>query len=91
MRAGAFKANVGILFCEGINQNPVRLDVAIVAAGKIPTQRMVSIFRRQGFSLDQQVHDCPKFREVFAAFIRELHVLLELAGTAECPHMPRSA
>ena len=91
MRAGAFKANVRILFCECVNQNPVRLDVAIAAPGKIPAQRMVSIFRRQRFPFDKQVNDFPEFREMFAASIREFHVLLELAGAAECPLMARSA
>jgi hypothetical protein len=33
--------DVRVYFGEGINQYPIRFDIAIPAAGKIPTQRVV--------------------------------------------------
>ena len=91
VRAGALKANMCASFGEGINQQPIRFDMAIAAAGKFSTERVVPAFRRQRFVIDQPFEHGLEFRHVLAAFLSALDVLLELVGAAESSHMPKSA
>ena len=55
VRSRAFKADVGIVFGQRVNQNPVGFDVAIAAAGEIAAQRMILALRRQDFPVNQPV------------------------------------
>ena len=65
---GAFKADMGVLFGEGVDQNPVRLDMAIAGAGELTAQRMIAVFQRQWTTFYQNVQGGAKFGEVFPAF-----------------------
>ena len=91
VRAGAFKANVCAFFGEGVNEQPVRLDMTITAAREISTQRVILVFRRQRFALNQQIECGPEFRQIFAALFSALDIFLKLGGAAKSPHKPRSA
>lgn len=91
VRAGAFKADVRTVFRQRVNQNPIRLDVAVAAAGKISAQRMVFVFRRQRLAVNQQFQHGLELRHVLAALVRAFDIFLELAGAAERPHKPKSA
>lgn len=53
MRAGALKADVCAFFGEGIDQHPIWFDMRIPATGKIPTQGVIPIIRRERFALYQ--------------------------------------
>ena len=91
MRAGAFKADVRVIFGEGINQHPIRLDVAVAAAGKISAQRMILEFRRQWFAVNQQFQHSLELRQIPASLAGAFDIFLELAGAAESSHKPRPA
>ena len=53
MCTGAFKTDVGVIFRERVNQQPVRFDVAITAASKITPERVILEQLRQLTSVDQ--------------------------------------
>jgi len=91
VRSRAFETDMRTVCCQRVNQNPIRRQMAIAAAGKMSAQGMVFVFRRQLAAFNQQVHDRPKFREFFAALAGTLDIFLELAGAAESSHKPKSA
>ena len=53
VRASTRKANVCAFFGEGINQQPIRFDMAIAGPAKISTQRVIPAFRRQPLAINQ--------------------------------------
>ena len=57
MSAGAFETNVGVIFRERIDEQPVRFDVAITAACEISAQRVILEELRQWTSVNQQFQD----------------------------------
>ena len=65
--------------------------MAIAAACKVATQRVVSVLRRQWFTVNQKIEDGFKPGQILAAFSGKLDILFELAGAAEGSHMPKSA
>jgi len=91
VRARALQADVRVIFGKRINQNPIRFDMAITAAGEIAAQRMIFVLRRQNFTFDQQVEHRLEFRQVLAASAGKFNILFELAGAAEGSHKPKSA
>jgi hypothetical protein len=76
VRTGAFEAHV-VAF-EGVDQHPIRLNVAIAAAAPGSTQRMVTELWRQGRAVNHQIKHSFEFRQILASMIGQLHVLLEL-------------
>ena len=54
MCTGAFKTDVGVIFGERIDEQPVRFDVAITAACEISAQRVILEELRQWTSVNQQ-------------------------------------
>jgi hypothetical protein len=52
---------------------------------------MVFVLRRQRFTVNQKIEDDLKSGQILAAFSGKLDVFLELVGTAEGSHMPKSA
>ena len=89
MGSGSLETNMGFNNC--INQNPIRLDMAVPAAGKIAAQRMVFVFLREWLAFNQKIENRFEFRQVLAAFFGAFDVFLELRGSAEGSHRPRSA
>jgi hypothetical protein len=89
--SGALKADVGMVFCEGVNQNPVWFDVAIAAAGKISAQWVILAFWRQRVFVNKQAEHRLELHKVLTASFRKFNVFLKLAGSAESPHRPKSA
>ena len=91
VRSRAFKTNVGIVFCQRVNQNPIRLNMAIAAAGKVSTQRMILVLRWQSVAVNQQVNRGFKLCQILAPPSGEFNIFLEPAGSAESSHKPKSA
>ena len=85
------EADVRTVFRQRVNQNPIRLDVAVAAAGKISTQWMILVFRRQRLAVNQQFQHGLKLRHILTALVRAFDIFFELAGAAERPHKPKSA
>ena len=83
MSAGAFETNVGVIFRERIDEQPVRFDVAITATSKITPERVILEQLRQWTSVNQQFQDSLQLRQVFAALLCAFDVLLELTGATE--------
>jgi hypothetical protein len=79
MRPGPFKPHM--IFFEGIDQDPIRFEVAVSATGELASQWMIVQFRRQWLCINQQVENTFQLP----------HVFLELRTAAETPHKPRSA
>jgi hypothetical protein len=65
--------------------------MAVAAAGKVATQGMVFVLQRQWFTVNQKIEDGFKPGQILAASSGKLDIFLELIGTAEGSHMPRSA
>ncbi len=76
---------------QRVDENPIRLDVAIPASHVIASQRMIQILRGQVMPGDDQINHRPELAQSLPAFFQPFDVLLELARPAECPHKPRSA
>jgi len=91
MRAGAFQAEMRVVFRQRVNQQPIRFDMAITAAGEISTQRVILVWCWQFIAGNQQIEDGFELFQILAALVGEFDILLELRCAAECPHRPRSA
>ncbi len=63
MSAGAFETNVGVIFGERIDEQPVRFDVAITATSKITPERVILEQLRQWTSVNQQFQDSLQLRQ----------------------------
>ena len=83
MSAGAFETNVGVIFRERIDEQPVRFDVAITAACEISAQRVILEELRQWTSVNQQFQDSLQLGQVLTPLLRAFDVLLELIGATE--------
>ena len=57
MSAGAFETNVGVIFRERIDEQPVGFDMAITATSKITPERVILEQLRQWTSVNQQFQD----------------------------------
>ena len=86
MCTGAFKTDVGVIFGERIDEQPVRFDMAITAACEISAQRVILEHLRQWTSVNQQFQYDLQLRQVLAPLLQAFDVLLELAGAAEGSH-----
>ena len=86
MSAGAFETNVGVIFRECIDEQPVGFDMAIATAGEISTEWVILERVWQWTSVNQQFQDNLQLRQVLAPLLQAFDVLLELAGTAEGSH-----
>ena len=91
MCASAFKPDMAAVLRERVDQNPVRFNMTVAAAGKVATQRMVLVLRWQWFTVNQKIEYGLKPGQILAAFSGQLDVFLELIGAAEGSHMPKSA
>lgn len=63
MGAGPFKPHM--IFFEGIDQDPIRLKVAVPAARELSSQWMIFQFRRQRLCIDQQIENPFQLPQVF--------------------------
>lgn len=91
MGTSAFQADVLAIFCKGVNQEPVRFNMAVTAAGKISAQWVILVWGRQFFTGDEQIENSFELIQSLAAFAGALDVFFELRGAAEGPHKPKSA
>ena len=63
-----------------IDQQPIRLDVALAAAFVVASERMITIFGVQWFTVGQPVDDGKEMIEILALLSGELEVALKLIG-----------
>jgi hypothetical protein len=69
MSAGAFETNVGVIFRERIDEQPVGFDMAIATAGEISTEWVILERVWQWTSVNQQFQDSLQLRQVFAPLL----------------------
>jgi len=91
MRAGALETDVRVVLFQRVDENPIRLDVAVPASRVIASQRVIQILRRQITPCYEQLDHCLELAQRLSSFSQSFDVLLKLAGSAERPHMPRSS
>ena len=91
MSSVAFKPDMAAIFGERVDQNPDPFNMAIPAARKIPTQRMIFKLRRQPIPGNQQIKNRLQLFQILAPPLGQFNVLFELRCAAEGPHKPRSA
>ena len=91
VRSGSFQPDMAAIFCERVNQNPVRLKMAVPTSRKFAAHRVVFVLWRQRLPLNQKIEDRFQPGQILAAFTRESDIFLELLGPAEGSHRPRSA
>ena len=83
MRPGADEMQVGAFHL--VDQQPVRLDVAVAVMAPFASQRVIFVAGWQGLALEQQQDDLPQFRHVLAALLRELYIAPELGAAGRGP------
>jgi len=59
---GSSSLETNMVFNKGVNQKPIRLDMAITAAGKNAAQWMIFVFRWERFAFNQKVKNRFEFR-----------------------------
>jgi hypothetical protein len=91
VRARAFKPDMAAVLRERVDQNPVRFNMTVAAAGKVAPQGMVFVLQWQWFTVYQKIEDGFKSGQILAASSGQLDIFLELIGAAEGSHMPKSA
>lgn len=91
MRASAFQPDMGVVFRERIDEQPVRFKMAVTTARELAPQRMVFQLRRQRLAFQQQIKDRLELGKIPATLLGQFDVLLELTGPAETSHKPKSA
>jgi len=88
MGPGSFESN--FIVENLVDQNPIRLDMAVPVTSPIPTELMIAILRRKWLFCEEEVDNSFQFCEVFTSLLCPLDVLLELIGLAE-PHLSQEA
>jgi hypothetical protein len=58
VRAGALKTDVCIVVFQRVNENPIRVDMAVPTPYVAASQWMVQILRWQIMSCDEEFHGC---------------------------------
>ena len=87
---GARAAQEQFLSGDFVDQQPIRLHMAVPRAVPIARQCMVPALRRQAFLSHEESAHFLELLEVFAPFLLSIDVLLELAGLSE-PHESQEA
>lgn len=91
MGSSALKPDMVTFLSEGVDQKPVRFDVAVMTARKVAAQGVIPVVRRQFVTVNQQIEDGLEFVQILAAPARSSDIPLELSCPAEGPHKVRSA
>ena len=84
--AGSFEADLDVLRKQCIDQDPVRLDVAVSRTNVFANQFMIAMLGLQRFFLDQAPHDVLDLFLVLAALKHSLQVLVELLRERRLQH-----
>ena len=66
-----------------VDQNPVRLNVAVASPEPIPPKLVIAILWMQRFLCKKKVDDSFYFFEVFASLLHALDILLKLLCLSE--------
>ena len=81
MSAGSFQKK--LIFRRFVDQNPVRLNVAVASPDPIPPKLVNAILGRQRFLCKKKVDDSFYFFEVFASLLHAFDILLKLLCLSE--------
>ncbi len=65
--------------------------MTVTTASKVTTQRMILVFWRQNFPIDQLFEHKFKFSQILATPPGKFNIPFELTCAAESPHIPKSA
>ena len=79
--SGPFQKN--LIFCRFVDQNPVRLNVAVSSPDPIPPELVIAVLWRQRFLCKKKVDDSFYFNEVFASLLHTFDILLKLLCLSE--------
>ena len=80
VRAGADKGEASIVVGDGVDQEPIGLEVTVAEAPEVAEQRMVPISGRQGLTSAEEVNGFTELGQVLAASPHPLDILAEAAG-----------
>ena len=81
MSAGSFQKK--LIFRKFVDQDPIRLDVAVASPDPVSPKFMIAMLGRQRFLRNKHVDDGFYFFEVFAPLPHAFDILLELLGLGE--------
>jgi len=81
MSPGPFQKN--FICCRFVDQNPVRLNVAVASPDPIPPELVIAVLWRQRFLCKKKVDDGFYFTEVFASLLHAFDILLKLLCLGE--------
>jgi len=73
-----------------IDQQPIRLDMAISMFNPIPPKLVILIPQSESLACEEKIHDRFDLGEVFAAFLQTLDILLKLMRL-RYPHWSQDA
>ena len=81
MSPGPFQKN--FICCRFVDQNPVRLNVAVASSDPIPPELVIAVPGRQWFLCKKKVDDSFYFIEVFASFLHAFDIFFKLLCLSE--------
>ena len=90
VRVGPSSFEPNFIVKDLVDQNPIRLDMAVPVTSPISTELMIAILRRKWLFCDEDVDNSFQFCEVLTSLLCPLDVLLELICLAE-PHLSQEA
>jgi hypothetical protein len=85
MRAGSDK--VKVIAVNLVQQNPVRLNVAIPMMRPVSAQRVVLEARWQGVTVDEQQNHRAQLRHIFSTPLGQLHIPPEFGSKDRIAHL----
>jgi len=88
MSAGSLQSD--LVFQNLVDQEPIRLDVAVAVSAPITSKLVISIFGGKSLPGQELFHDCLDHRKVLASLLHPFDILLKLACLAE-PHVSQEA
>gem|GEM_PF-2276347 len=66
------------LIFQGVDENPIGLNLTISTTQKLSSQRMIFIFRRQRHSRNQEIKNILERKQLLSSSLHPFHLLLKL-------------
>ncbi len=88
MGAGADKVDTFSVIRKGVDEQLVRLEMAVAEALEVPEQGVVTVTGGQGLARAEQIDGGAQLGQILAAALHPLHVLAEAVGDGGSPHSP---
>ena len=77
---------VKVVSIDLVEQEPIRFYMTVSMMFPIPSERVISVARRQGVALDQEQDQFAEFGEILAAPLCQFHIALELSAANQIAH-----